>query len=372
MLFILDNSLLDNFEENPDTHEAIHRSFESMRLGFHLVFGEDELLSGIINSENYSQSDRSIATKLLLHRSQMKSILMLRYYVRISNSTEVKKNILPDGRIELNVPPKFYVNSLLNQKSIFLPENISDIDLLIKISRAVLYEKKLNINLSYFPVNGGGSTTFEVYNIYQRENNVLCLAYVDSDKEFPEDHIHETARRIVRQNRDNVDEDSERILCELMINKAREIENILPSNILNNLCENDTNRIDFANFLQGLEDKKKDSKLYLDIKNGIDYKLLITSMVEMGFDYWDQLIGDKLSNCHMKDGFNCFENGCNCFRMTGLGNLVMSHAGTYLQRTSNQKMNEYGKSNPEVYKVWEELSTFIISWFCGGSPLYSS
>lgn len=376
MLFVLENSLVEMLRDSEGTKQetqvAIHRILESWKFGHHLVLAYEELMSSMIDEDLISEYDKEIARSLRIRLIQTAECLLnLKYQVLVTNTPKLERIVTQHGKVVIKVNPSYLAKSNVTDQPIFLPENITEEPFFRKISQAIMFDQRNNFELSYFPVNGGGGTIFQPYSRYQTEKDRLCLSVSDSDKLLPSDTIGETARRLLESHRRNLEHDSECILSSVFVYEAREIENIIPTNFLYDICDGSRERQIFARFVEDLESLNYSARLYVDVKDGFSMKDIILSRDEVKINYWLNLFADKLENCHYLEGYDCFANECGCIIISGMGPYTLRNTIDLVTRISPQKMNEVGKRNPELYKVWNSIAELFISWFCASKPAYS-
>lgn len=376
MLFILDNSLIDlvnNSDEKKDVAlNAIHRILEAWKYGNHLVLAQEELFSKLLEDETFNDSDKKVVRSLQIQLVQrLGSLLNLKHHILVSNSIHLQRVETADGKMIIIVNPAFILTSHITEQPLFLTENINEETFYRKVTEAIMFEKRTRFELSYLPAHGGGGSIFQAYKKYQLDRDRLCLAVGDSDKSHPLGELGGTASKLLETNSENLEQNIECVLCSILINEAREIENIIPTNILMDICEGNQERINFITWLQFLEAVNLDSRLFINVKDGFSFREIINSADDIKNNYWIRIFSDRLKNCYYMQGFECFANGCSCVDFSGMGPATLINVIEKINSLTPQKMNEAGKNNPALYRLWNIIGDVCVSWFCAPKQSYS-
>lgn len=207
----------------------------------------------------YLSTDRNERHKLTVTVSTLAVLTTKKKYaIRGKNVLLINPNV--NGKF------KFYSETIL------LTENIMDSLFFDHLFR--YYKKKVGIrhcSSSYYPVMGGGATTFKALEYEAKERKHFCLAIVDSDKRWPNCEIGSTAKNVM-----SVIKVHTPINCKAYVMKrVREIENLIPFHILKD-------HISYKQEYGLLLDNAHDAEHY-DIKRGINVSDMFNNDER---DYW--------------------------------------------------------------------------------------
>lgn len=370
MLFYLDNSLQEVFTNPSRSYvaiQAIHRILEGWINGNHLIYADRALINYLIENRVLNGIDEINIKKLDSKLGQMGFLKSFKYYVQVVGERNCVKIIENEKKV-FQVSVEFIVKSRITEQPILLVENIRDARLLEKIIFASSKLRRNNVNITYLPVCGGGGAIYDSYNEYLLRNDRLCLCISDSDKKYPSDNYGETARKLIETHNNSNCDVNHCSLCDCFVIQAREIENIIPTVILEEIINGDKNRGAFVAWVGKLEKTNPTSRLFVDLKDGFSFQKIVHSNNNDYIDYWKTVFKMELSNCNLVKTGNCQKNRrCRCIVIPGMGDHVLPNVLDSLEGLSPNKLQEASKSNPEIFMLWEQLGELLMYWFCAGS-----
>lgn len=365
MLFEIDISLiseLNNPSPSLDLIETLDLLARACWQGNHLIFADRNVLEFLKDFDGASPITKHVFEQLFQIFPQSQAYLSLFSYkvivVGVRDVFEHEKiNNVNVIRISANVLSQ---TNILNP-TILLGENLNDANFLIYFGRARLIKNRLQgVHLSYDPRGGGGHTTADIYDDIQQARLNLCLCIVDSDKLFPSASIGQTARDVQRVN------DVSQPLCQYFILPTHEIENIIPLSILTESSENDPNLLNAINDIRRVE--SEDSRLFLDIKQGLKLNDIINNTNIDFANYWNSVIAAMSLPNDCWAASECVrDNDCTCIVFHSMGNNVISNVLSYVQNITHHKLSEM--VDKSVEKLWEIHGDIIISWCCANYPM---
>ncbi len=228
---------------------------------------------------------------------------------------------------------------------------------------------------SYEPMQGGGGTTYEVYQVAIDNGSFFELAIADNDKTYPGDSEEgSTAARL--RSCDPTNNKYFNVHWYVMKNVA-EIENLVPWKIVLKLCPN------------AMRFQYKIDRSFFDLKKGIGCKK-IKEKEEGYYNYWkaqfrlestilEQM--DKARNCNKKCSKDCedkfdvvkavdgkiMDEVCPCKDVKeskdGKG-TKKGNAGVEFLRNVKEKDLE-----PSQLSEWNTIGKLVFEWCCGSKPI---
>jgi len=368
MLFVIDDSIIQQLtrpEIDPELIQVLDDLGRFRRDGHNLIYASRRVLK--ILSQNTLMSKVSVAVYKHLHQksSQMGSMPNLfSRRIDIVDSLVNSETIEQNGRKVFRIHYKLLENILLFAKPILLAENQIDAKIYIKIADAYLRLKSLpGIKLVYVPQGGGGNTTASEYHEIQAQKERLCLCILDSDQKTPLCRHGATSRRVKDCD------DPEICFTEYLVIRARDIENLLPTEAFRQLDiyrDNDT-----ISFLERGSDYE--ARFHLDLKNGIKLgEIHHSSDASNIVRYWQPILSRSglPRNTRCASGPECTTaSECVC-SVSGFGSRVANQCYDDLfSKNSAQKNAELVSSNLDIRERWEEVGELITAWCCGSNRI---
>lgn len=369
MLFYLDDSLLAALkgENRHMAVRAIHQIMEAWHKGDHLVLADRVLIEEVLREKYFEDNDSRLFKSLEIRLPQMGSLRNFKSFVQVVGE-ELKWEIYENNGYKIiQIGFGNIIKSHLTDQPLLLVENIRDESVYRKIAQASLFRKRNNVSLSYLPVSGGGGAIFECYAQYQLKKDRFCLCIVDSDKKYPGDSSRGTADKLLKTHQLNYESAFQCVTCDVYEIPAHEIENLIPTNIYEEIIHGNKERAKLVIWMEKLEKRDPESRLYIDIKKGFSFRDHIASLPRK--EYWGRILHTDLMNCEVIRSGNCVSEACNCIIIPGIGDPlpeIIEHIG----KLTSQKLVEASRSNPEISQIWDDLGERFLYWFCAEEPHY--
>lgn len=372
MLFVIDEGIVNHLITNENQPTAITTAVECIaharRAGYHLLFAEREVLDFLRKYESFSVAARSVFNKLYSRVALDKAYFdLLSWRIRVVAETGRLDLNLIGAQTEIVISAESLESPLLTSPTIFLSENQTDIALYDLIARTYMsWAACGHVNLHYERRGGGGSTCAAEYRDIQSQQQRLCLCIVDSDCKFENSPIGATPRSVQSVDITN------QLLCKLYILPSREIENFIPTPILDLAIGNDHSRNGVISFLRVLESLPvAKARLFLDFKHGLRlYDLTSQRSYHQYYQYWSDVIAMLGLTLKCQSSSTCLQRSqCTCVLIPGMGNNVLQ---AVISATDNKPTSDIAALvDNQLRHLWSELGDIIISW-CGSGPRIST
>ncbi|MGE0977847.1 hypothetical protein [Bacillus cereus] len=398
MLIQIDDTVTEHIESNKqnlnwDSLEirALNNIAKAFQEGYHIVSASLEALEILAKLDLLEYNSQRTYHYLL-----NKFTFLPAYEENVSSYILVKSNDFDFHRNEEH-PDKVIFEVPLNRYSSFKPlfpttllsENYSDCEFYNRIANKYISENKakINVNLNFNLLSGGGSQS---YIVYEREINKgsMILAIGDNDKSYPTDHEGETLTQLKNVHSKYYKDNA----VELYGLNVREKENLIPPSMYRMCCNGSAK--DVLKKLEQIEElTEHQSKLmYLDIKEGIKAKNikdeqykeyyrelfevvdLISCSLDEVYEKKDEDIlmigiGKKL-DAFIKDVFEGgleanLEDKKKIAQTEGIPDYVIKK----LEEDILKKKNLINNLPDYLKNEWKDLSHKIISWGCCDYPI---
>ncbi|WP_449416589.1 hypothetical protein [Phormidium nigroviride] len=382
MLISIHNSVVDNGDENTwddDTVLALENLATARREGKHSVIASGDTLKKIAQCSRLSQIAQKIYTKLYNHQYTQNNITSYRSavtrYIEIVNPC-LEPEVFPYlGKQIIKVPPRFFNDSELVQKTILLCENSDDAVFYETIAKVYLIWKKINAKILCDPITGGGNTISKEYINIQKEKKRFCLCIVDSDKIAPDGKLGSTASRLQEQRDLNCKNTQTFIL------DCREIENLIPNSILSELCSGNQGRTQALKHLKLISSSVVGIRDFLDIKKGTRMNEIINEREPKVKEFWQSnfSLNPNISKCidnwcqthwqcsNKSKGSHKTKEDCECKISLGFGENTLSDTIKFIK---NNNPHELAKLVDESNRSdWEKIGQVILDWCIAESPI---
>jgi hypothetical protein len=327
MLFVFDATVA-----NIDTECLIQiRAIENLLGAFqgrnHMVFGDMKILRILIErlSPVISASSRVMLTMMLNGAVEAKTGLdQIEYKVNVFLDEE-KPRLFKQGNV-WHVSLKYLGESGLLQSAI-IGENELDAELFLIL--AELYRRRHRIRLFGTKARikgGGGSGLPQAMEAYLDSETSPCLSISDSDKYHPTCELSLTVKRCrkIATERNAV--------VEYLHLEEREIENLLPREVLEQIVDLDR----FLSECDNLMAKMPQLWPYADLKNGPSLKW-IKARDGQTQTFWKQFqsqLEKKRGRCRLCDPEDeAISDVCACSQIKGFGPGLLEKAISYLKDT---------------------------------------
>lgn len=368
MLFVIDRSIREALER-PDTEQEIIGAVDLLahayRYGLHLIFAEPSILEYLSISPKISPAANSVFQHIYSRFPQIgnyQNIFLFRIEVVSGDGILHLQNI--NDRKVIQISAQFINPSIINS-TMLLSENLNDVRLYEIIGRVFVIRSNIgNVNLNFEASLGGGSTVSEYYQGIQSEGNRLCLCILDSDKTNPESKYGDTAQRTL-----NVD-DPKQPLCHLVILESREVENIIPVPVLQEVVTGDAKRVGALYFLERLKHYEGlNCKMYLDYKNGIRvFDIRESDHKSEYYKYWASNLKTIGIPLQCQAAAECeSRQECTCIVFNGFGEKNLYLTLDYLAKVTIHKINEF--VDDTVRDEWDMLGEIVLSWGCASQQI---
>ena len=269
MLFYISDELISLAEANDDKAiVAIDNLMSASFYGKNIIYSSRNGFKRMNKIVSLSlQSKQVINKKLSTFSTDSQIFNLVTTYVNVTNAEDqiIKES---NDKIVIKIPYVFIANDdAFCSKPILIGENLNDTDFYKYISRYFAY--KMDIKCALAPscesINGGGNTTHSSYKRYAQADNRICLCITDSDKKHISHNVDETAKK-VQEVHNNL---QPKLCMQYCIENVREVENLIPSNVLKIVCNDDVNRNKGFELSEIIKEYNPDLYLYFDFKDGL-------------------------------------------------------------------------------------------------------
>lgn len=372
MIFYLDNSIkLSASDSNhPDHIHCIH-ALENLtishRYGHHIVIGDYDILEYL--SQNTPLSDSAKAIYRHIHRElptlhSLLSLVKNSLCIYYDEYSEHSANKFHSFLSILN-----FSTGILSSPTVILAENLQDVPFFIMFGELYMSRNKIrSIKISAEADLGGGDTTATKLNQYTKNKNKFCVCVVDSDRDYPDGPIGETAKKVKRIENS--------IFTKYLILKWRELENYIPLHLLESAYVADINKVVSLAVLRNLYDENcKIITRYLDLKTGLKLKSIRRKINNNEFRKFYYSLINSTSFKALFDNISCDNIQCQeckpickqlVFPSLGISilddvNKIISGDSKVLFTTDDEELNA------EV----DELGSVIFEWCCSLEKCYT-
>lgn len=245
-----------------------------------------------------------------------------------------------------------------------LGENLEELFIYKCMGEYYLQAQNLQINIYYKKLHGGGDTLRLVWEEEAEQEN-LCLAFLDSDKKWPEGGLGETLKKVIASHKGKKYCTANFVYSE----EYREIENMIPLEILNIVSQNNTD------WSQGFKDVEmivkggKDTQYY-DIKNGISLKKYLKLQDKSG----EKKYVDMQLSClyPQKTDLDLIMKGSQetTILLHGLGDNVLKRCTEYMEQHHESLLKNISL-DPVLKQEWLKIGKEVVNWTCAAHPIRS-
>lgn len=319
--------------------------------GRHIMFAKTKTIAWI-SRQGVSSVTKAVCKKIKSRYSELSSIRSV---------IGVRLVVMADDEVlHFNNGTWFVSISTLSeypvQFGLLLAENLNDALIYLlaaehyKISKGL---KWLNVELS--PDGGGGTQIYPRFENSILKKSVFCLAITDTDKDFP------TAASNITSQRCRAVAMQRKWIADHFDVPARELENILPINLVEDAIYNDTGAADLHGKISSVKSRilgDYEPILYCDLKLGTKFSWTKDKNIEKS-RYWKAFVKSrniKKVSC----GVEC-EEECKCFMIDSLGETVAEKFFKFCAELSPQKQYERVKSS-ENCTQWLAVGKAVFDW----------
>lgn len=375
MLYYIDESCAESLS-NGDRETAefleqlvIHRrKCKNMLIATRKVFtklSESKELSGFAREYYRILKNRSSEYRLIWEK-------VSKYYKVVSEYMGDKR-IIEDGRECILLSVKEGNETDFSDNSILLVESNDDIQFYDFIGKYYLKNKGIqNMHVSFQSEIGGGNTTGMRLASIIDEGKRTCLCIADSDRMYLGAQDGGTLKKILA-----VTSKREQINYEFHALDMHEIENLIPVELLDNICKkipDASEGIRFVKFLLSEDYSKKSPIYYFDYKKGIPKKYFYLKKdckkeeekkfrrLEDYRSYW-RIILERY-------GIILNENVDELI-IPGICERILEHTIQYLNNKWEEDRVYDIVKDSYIHETWLEIGAKIVTWGCVGNRILS-
>lgn len=350
MIIKLDKSLnpyLDNELLSDNEIEALAEIALSRKRGESFVIADKKLIIKLINYPGFASYTKANFTQVYKDQSRW-----FNYLNEFTNKLIIVKSLIEKSDDE-NIVTE--LKSFERNKAIVVAENIYDINFFEILTKSFLSSSGLkHINFNFNRVLGGGNTTAQVVAENSKKTGVPILVILDSDKKYPGGDIGGTAKKVLELGvTKNVN---------VVLTASREIENIIPFILLEDLFEKNKGQTDKLQKYKKICDLKVDGAnpvKYLDFKKGIKLSHATKENCDNTNKFWSEVLmalGYKNLNCDCET-----IKKCTCFVLDGFGSDLLKSAVNYFEGKIvdyDKIENEYTE---EISYICKQMSSYVLA-----------
>lgn len=375
MLYYIDESCVEALKKGDrDAAEFIEqlvihrRKCKNMLVASRRVFAElskAEALSGFAREYFRILKNRSIEYKLILDGAS-------KYYKVVSEYTGDKR-VMEGERECVLLSVKEGNEADFSDKSILLVESNDDIDFYAFIGKFYLQNKGIqNMRISFQSEIGGGDTTGIRLAKIIDEGQRTCLCIADSDRRYLEAQCGETLKKILEAASKR-----EPVNYEVYALNMHEIENLIPVELLENICEEIPDAFEGIQFLKFLlsEDRSMTSSVYFfDYKKGIckEHFYLKKDCKKDEEKKFRKLEGYRNYWRPILERYGIVLNeAVDDIIVHGICERILKHTIQYLKSRWEEDRVYEAVNNSYIREAWLEIGSKIVTWGCVGNRILS-
>jgi hypothetical protein len=247
-----------------------------------------------------------------------------------------------------------------------LAENLNDARAYQLAAKHFQTDSRLNsLRFKLSLQNGGGAEIVATFAHCIESRERMSITITDSDKKHPLDTECPTSRNCAKLAK------SSNWICIHKTLPCREIENLLPWNLVQDSIENSGNASEISKLLDSFKfllQNKPDALDYVDIKEGEKGYLARGILVNPELRaYWSGVVKIFGNNCNV----SCIEcidrDTCKCLIIPGLGPKVLTRFIEYCAQLSTHKQIERVRTSPQNER-WLRLGEAVFNWGIADEP----
>lgn len=366
MLFILTRSIIPFCDAiSGEELDGLQNLLLSVRQGHHAISGPYEAFKKLSNNNNLSARERATALSLANRRSELPKLEEI-----IKHKIFVEATVAPKSPRRLNeycwsVEAKDLSRNFLSCL-VVLAENIVDAEL---YQRAALHYRIAN-NITGLTIKsqarGGGGSQIDVELNSLLKSGTPVIAITDGDCNFE----HAPASVISERCNDLVNNNSG-IGWHTPV-PAREIENILPHDVLSEVADPQISDEAYRTVKQLAQAKSKDGvcpSRFSCLKSGTTLSQIFNINNDAERTYWLN-IAEKIKNqkSHLFNSClsnsSCEKNVCECIVNKGFGNAVLVQVKLWMEHRSPHESLKKFKEN----EIWLDIGSRVFETGAAFSP----
>ena len=319
------------------------------KYGKHIVFLKVKLCDRISKCSYVSNYVKNLFQKIKkdnLAKGSIRQSVTFFAQVTFKESTQRRDNCII-------INPKDNYSFEFYEETHFLVENLLDVEFYQHCLDYYKRNNKIEMEYSYYPLLGGGSTITKVYQLEIDLKQHFCLAIVDSDKKCPKDSKGDTAKSLLAADKKEPFNSKCYVMEEVM-----EIENLLPKSVVKEY-KNEINSLQF-------------NLSFFDYKKGLCKEKLLNSNL---LSYWQEQLNGKGYDEDLeeikkdvtslkKDEFTIKYKDKKLIE--GFGENVLNHC----LENYNNNLKNIGNVDltSEQSKEWTKIGKLFFEWTCALSP----
>lgn len=361
MIISLADDILEKLEVNSITSDEI-TSLTSLAIsrkrGLNFVIGSRRLIEYLVNYERLGDEIRSIFRLIYNDQTKWNRLLInMNFCVTLTSSVSESYSSNLNDKISLNVPLCRFLDYSIDSKPAIITENINDAKFYELIIKSYTKYKNINgVNLVYKRLNGGGDTTYEVLLDQFNSHDGVSLCVLDSDIVMPGASVGDTAKKVIDTMPSS--EYSRRFII-----KSREIENIIPFSILDELFANNQSTLSKIENYRKLRILVKDGESpikYVDIKKGLKLALSLCHGCNLSKAYWTSVLTDTnlIRVCSVNEESCSTIKSCKCKILDGFGSDLLKHCVKHIQDNGF----DYSNIDSDTYDEWELICENVLPY----------
>lgn len=334
--------ILDNISDSNDINSlAINKLFELMYERKHVVKASINLLNSIKSFKFLNPYNHSLISYLLEHRSTVYSSLP---------PLNKKIIVVPSEAYFSKSDSEYYItldNSYNITQAKLSAENPKDYNFYVNIFHYLNKNSLYTINLEN--CSFAGSTAKEFLEAMDKNNNIV-LAISDSDKDYKDDKLGDTAKNVKQY----IDRHKGQSIMDYYILGMREKENLIPIDCYLLFATQDN-----RTFLECIKTHCANDEFmqFVDIKDGYKIKHLSTEKPK-----WHALYDDFIDTCKQNGIYkqNVTENDKTC--INGIcGNLADKICDIFFSNTYKRAPEEKEIIENAKFDLKEHIPSYIMN-----------
>jgi hypothetical protein len=326
MLLQINDFDLDSIGADDEVLAAINLLGEAAFNGRHIVLGSRPLLRKLAASFELSRMARQYFGWMSEALTQYGNLVSSVPYVVIDNSS-VSINKLGSQWI---VPLKKFSRAEFLFTTELICESNHDFNVLTKLAEIYIDSEYKGVNLRVRSKPGGGNMTADVLGLALEEPNPVSICVIDSDKELVDGRLGETAKRCLR-----VCKDKEDWRVQLYVLDARELENLIPHDVVVSVLADEGKDVTLASSLSTIH---RDIGRFGCLKSGErPCRFHDIGSDHQGYFATKFALQRTSQNCAAFNGCgsSCGEHGCQIFPR--LGEDFLFRLSEWLRHPSNRR-----------------------------------
>lgn len=357
----LDDSLITSIPQADDYQcMALDAIAASACSGRHVVYGSLAVIEWL-QKQNIGASSRAICQRIKNLRPELRSLR-----ARIEKKIIIGSYI---NSIKTDDNDVWYVSlgALLNNSfsaAVLITENHNDANIYkiaanhYKILIGVSASYKINLSVQ----GGGGNQIHPTFMNVVDEKSSFCLVITDTDKDYPSALSCETSRKCK-----TLSNKKEWIAAHIEV-PARELENIIPFNLISDAVNDDRGAVDLHRGLMQIEsvrDINSELLLYSDFKKGTTRYWACGNHGNLDRkNYWNVLAGSRGVCTNQQCDENCeaeSKDACKCFLVSSLGEYIADKFLEYAKTKSNHETLNRAKTSANA-EQWFAVGKSVFEW----------